>query len=160
METIPPDILQMVQMQAPKKGLEPNLVLAIIKRESDFQQYAMRYEPAFKYFWDPEGFSRKVRVSIETERIGQATSWGLMQIMGAVAREYYFTRPFGLLFEPETNIEYGCRHLKTFFTRYGNIQDAVASYNAGSPRLASDGKLVNQPYVDFVLTYKSVLDKA
>lgn len=159
METIPPDVYQIVQTLAPKHKLEPNLVLAIIKKESDFQQYAMRYEPAYKYFWDPEGFSRKVRVSIETERVGQAISWGLMQIMGAVAREYYFTRPFGLLFEPETNIEYGCRHLKQFMQRYGNTLDAVASYNAGSPRLASDGKLVNQGYVDFVLTYKATLDR-
>jgi soluble lytic murein transglycosylase-like protein len=63
-----------------------------------------------------------------------------------------------MVFKPETNITLGCRHLRSFMERHKNVVDAVASYNAGSPRKGPDGKLVNQSYVDSVMAKKKALD--
>jgi soluble lytic murein transglycosylase-like protein len=78
------------------------------------------------------------------------TSWGLMQVMGAVAREYGHEGHCGLLFKPEIGLDYGCRHLKMYFDKFSDWKDAVASYNAGSPRKREDGSYQNQAYVDKV----------
>jgi soluble lytic murein transglycosylase-like protein len=50
-------------------------------------------------------------------------------------------------------LRYGIRHLLKFYTKYGDWPDALAAYNAGSPRKAADGKYLNQSYVDKVLKF-------
>lgn len=71
--------------------------------------------------------------------------------MGLVAREHGFSGPLERLFIPEVNLLYGCLHLARFWERYGNLEDVVASYNAGSPRRGPDGKYVNWAYVARVM---------
>ena len=154
-----PEIMTIVTAMAAKYGLDKNLVLAIIKKESDGEVYTQRYEPDFRYFFDPISFSRRLRISVETERMCQSTSYGLMQVMGAVFRERGFVRYLAECFDPVINIEYGCKHLQSFYQRYNNIIDAVASYNAGSPRKVPDSNMyINQHYIDSVLAHKKKLD--
>ena len=91
-----------------------------------------------------------------TERIGQMCSWGIMQVMGAVAREHGFTgKPsdFPKLCTIPDGLLYGCLHLVKFRARYSAWPDVIASYNAGSPRrsLGPDGPYMNQSYVDKVI---------
>ena len=156
---ITPEIMKVIRQVANKHGLSPSLVAAIVEQESAGEVYTQRIEPDFRYFFDPLTFSRRLRVSVETERMCQATSWGLMQIMGAVCRERGFMKYFGEIFQPEINLEYGCRHLKSFLDLYKTEVEAIASYNAGSPRKASDGKgFVNQHYVNTVLELKKKFD--
>ena len=85
---------------------------------------------------------------MDTELIAQKTSWGLMQVMGTVARELGHRGWLSELCEPERGIYYGCLHLKKLMDRHGNLSDTVAAYNAGSPRRDVNGKYVNQEYVD------------
>ena len=92
-----------------------------------------------------------------TEEVGQKTSWGYMQVMGSVAREHEFRGWFPELCIPEVGIEYGARHFHKFFKKYGDLKQAISSYNAGNPAIISDGKgklvFKNQIYVDKVLDY-------
>ena len=89
-----------------------------------------------------------------TERVGQMCSWGLMQVMGAVAREYGFKGYFPQLCDPVVGLRYGCLHVTKFRAKYGQWSDVIAAYNAGSPRRepTNPWSYVNQFYVNKVLT--------
>lgn len=134
--------------------IEPELIMAIIKTESSFNKDAVRYESNWKYFFETGQHAKRLEITIITETIMQATSWGLMQVMGSVAREHGFTGPMHNLTIVSDNLFYGCKHLKKFMDKYKNIPDAVASYNAGRPVMINN-KYKNQAYVSKVLNLLS-----
>lgn len=139
-------------------NLEPNLIAAIIQKESGGDPFAIRYEPNFKYLLEPKIWAKKMRVTEATETQLQKFSFGLCQIMGATARDLEFSGPFALLFEIEENLFYGCKYLADRFGKYkGNKIKAIAAYNAGSPRYNDQGVLVNLPYVHDVLALEKLL---
>lgn len=151
--------------------VDPHLVSAVILVESGGNVYAWRTEPVYRYLWDvvqnkpfrkltdaeqnteiaPADFRAKVG-SRNTEWIGQQASWGPMQVMGAVAREFGFTEHFPNLCG-EQGVHYGCRVLAKLQTRHlanGGYAAVLAAYNGGSPQIVN-GKYRNQDYVDKVL---------
>ena len=133
--------------------ISPDLVQAMVQQESGGDPWAYRFEPDFydRYIKNNEKVTAPAGVSLVTEQIGRATSFGLMQIMGQVARERGFQgRYLTALCEPTVGLLWGCRHLARFFERHKNLDDAIASYNAGSPRKSTDGTYSNQKYVDAV----------
>lgn len=134
-------------------GVDANLVLAIIEQESGFNQWAIRYEPEFKYVLTADKFATMNRITTQTETQLQKMSIGLMQVMGAVYRELGFTESLAKCFDPSISIYYGCLKIKQLMGRYSSLSDVIASYNAGSPRRDSSGAYVNQHYVDSVLSH-------
>ena len=149
------------------------LILAIIQTESSNSMFAWRTEPNYRYLYDvkkrapfrkltkdemnnekaPADFPYIPSISSRnTEWLGQQASWGPMQVMGAVAREYGFRDAFPALSTAQ-GIYYGCRKLQTlksmWYSKYG-WKGVAAAYNAGSVRFNSDCQLVNQQYVDKV----------
>jgi soluble lytic murein transglycosylase-like protein len=137
------------------------LIYAIIETESGWNPYAVRYEPNWQYLIKiPDKMLNALCITRDTEEQLQKFSWGLMQVMGSVARELNFTGLLTELVNPQVNVNLGIRHFKRFLDKYKKLEDAIASYNAGSPRKKSDGKYVNQEYVDKVLAnykkYKGV----
>lgn len=146
-----------VQQHAKENGLQPSLVAAICSQESAGDPYACRYEPEWHYFKDVAANAKRCRISEDTEKTAQAFSFGLMQIMGSVARERGFIDALPKLFDVDINLHYGCMHLKAFLDKHKNEQHAIASYNAGSPRFTEDGKYVNQLYVNKVIAFKQSL---
>lgn len=132
-----------IKIRSEEFGIDPALTTAFVMVESSGNPTATRYEPNFykRYILPlklppPEGTKR-------------ATSWGLMQLMGQVAREKGFKGEFEELFEPATGLYWSLKHLKHFINKYApNLDDAIASYNAGSPRKTKEGNYVNQVYVD------------
>jgi soluble lytic murein transglycosylase-like protein len=156
------DKLPLEKLEAVSKALNipSNLLAAIVQKESSGNALATRFEPAYSYFWDAKTCAKKLNCSVETELNMQACSYGLTQIMGAVCREYGFTGWFGELYNVDTNLLYGGRHLRKFLAKYpAGITDAISSYNQGSPRKDAKGKYLNQSYVDDVLAFKVLLDK-
>jgi len=143
-----------------KYGLEPELVHAVIQIESAGNRFAIRHEPQWSYYWSVRELAEQVGSSINTERSGQATSWGLMQVMGTVAREHGFRGWFPELCEVEGGIDYGCRHLKVMAERWGTDPARLyAAYNAGSVRMTDGGMFVNQLHVDrFMRYYRELTD--
>lgn len=129
------------------------LVKAIVQVESDGNAWAIRYEIDF-YTRYVAGKHYKVfpGCSFTTEGQMRACSFGLMQIMGQVARELGFDRPFLTeLCNPAIGLEWGCKKLVQQIERYnGNLESVVAAYNAGSARHDASGRLHNQVYVDKV----------
>ena len=120
---------------AKKHGLDPALVCALCEVESAWMPWAARYESGYKwlyiYEFDDEGypyinlsagkrergqqyikFLIQLGCSGQTEVIHQKISWGLMQIMGATARERGFRGWLTELCDPQVNLEWGCKHLR------------------------------------------------
>lgn len=155
--------------------LEPALVLAIVRKESEFNPHAIRFEAGYQYVWDvkrnaafrpltdsektsstpPAGFTAVPGSSRATEWVGQKTSWGPMQVMGAVARQQGFSGWFPELCG-STGIEHGCKALVKLYDRFHTnhgISGVIAAYNAGSPRKLGSGGYINQGYVDDVTRF-------
>jgi len=134
----------------------PKLVHAIMVNESSLDAWATRYEPKWKYFTRVAFYAKELGLTVETESHHQATSWGLMQIMGGTARDMGFDEQLTTLCVPTVNIIVGITYLRHLQGRYGkNLEKIVAAWNAGSPRRDTNGHFVNQDYVDRVMeTYQ------
>jgi len=152
--------------------LDPLLVASFICVESSGNPWAWNPEPHYRYLWDvrkgrpfrpltveerasefpPKDFPAPPGVDPDAEFWAQQASWGLMQLMGAVARERGFKGSFLTeLCTPEVGVWHGCKHLVTYTRRYPDLSDAIAAYNAGSPRRIASGVYENQGYVDKIL---------
>jgi soluble lytic murein transglycosylase-like protein len=152
-------VWEMIPVIAQTYGLETALVAAIVRQESNGNRYAVRYEPGWKYHLDPGKWANKIGCSVSTEMIGQSTSYGLMQVMGTVAREYGFKGWFPQLCEIETGLKYGCQHLRKYFDKWGSEENAISAYNQGSPAKTNDGVFKNKKYVDEVLLHKAAVNR-
>lgn len=141
------ELNQMIDLHPDRGGLPVEAVKAVCMVESAWNEWAYRYEPQYKWL---VGEQLNMTAS---ERIGQQISWGLMQVMGGVAREHGFTGTFPELCGPFIGLKYGMLHLRKYYAKYQNWPDTLASYNAGSPRKNEPGQYLNQGYVDRVLKF-------
>lgn len=113
---------------ATKYGIDVAMVCAVIEQESNWNQWAMRYEPGFF-----DHYIKPMTGLTATEQIARATSYGLMQVMGETAREFGFSGPFiSQLCDPDTGIDFGCRKLQKCFSNHGADENGLLSYNGGS----------------------------
>lgn len=138
---------------AKELGFDSSWLKAIIQTESGGNRLVVRYEPNWKWFLDTKAYAGWLHQTEESEKVCQAMSWGLTQIMGSVARECGYKGYLTKLTDPELNIRLGVVHMKRFKIRYPNGLDWVSSYNQGSPRRGEDLTYVNQVYVNRVLGY-------
>ena len=139
-------------------SLPGDLIAAMMMQESAGDPWATRFEPLFyeKYIKNNEGVKAMPGVSLATEQICRATSFGLLQVMGQVARELGFQGKYlTALCEPQVGLLWGCRQLAKFLKKYQSETDAIAAYNAGSSRKKAGGlTYVNQEYVDGVQAWR------
>lgn len=137
-----------------KYGLDPAIIYGICQTESALNPNAIRYEPAFykKYIEKNEDVLKQASkikgVSVQTELRARAFSFGIMQVMGQVARENGFTGVFLTdLCRTWTGIQIGSKVFAKKLKKYPNMVEAISSYNAGRPTPK------NQKYVDKVLRF-------
>lgn len=106
---VPIDYEQEVRLYAHEFGLEPALVFAVIKTESNFKADATSSKNAH----------------------------GLMQITEDTLNWALFRENEGEehtvkdLYDPEINIKYGCLILSLLMEEFGDTDTALAAYNAG-----------------------------
>ncbi len=133
-------------------GLNPDLVAAICAHESSFNPNVMKYEPTWKYTVNPKPFCKLLHVDSPTEITLQKFSYGLMQCMGSVAREYGFTDYFFKMLQVDNALQYGCKHLKVYLAvNNGDETKAISSYNWGHVEYWPGTSIFkNQPYIDSV----------
>jgi soluble lytic murein transglycosylase len=108
----PLDHLSVVRQWADRRGLETDLVLALIRQESAF----------------------------DTRAVSRSGARGLMQLMPATARELAQAEALPLasddLHRPEINIRLATRYLRQVLDMFeGNVELALAGYNAGPYRI-------------------------
>ena len=101
------DYSEIIEKYSAEFGLEKELVFAVIKAESDFQEKA----------------------------VSKSGAMGLMQIIPTTAK--WIASEFGefyekqKMFEPETNIKYGCFYLRYLFNKFEKLDVVICAYNAG-----------------------------
>lgn len=117
---------------AAKYLLDSALVCALVERESSWNPWATRYEPAF-YRTYIQKFIDSAKIVNMTEATMRATSFGLGQVMGQVARELGFTgRYLTELCDPEIGLDYACRKLQQCVDAHmDNVPGALSQYNGG-----------------------------
>src|SRR5271154_6227826 len=99
MSSAPEQLIAFARAAAAQHSIEPALVCAVVEQESAWDAHAIRYEPAFRArYVAPLGLT-------PTEEIARSISWGLLQVMGQVAREHGFTEKFlSALCEPAAGL--------------------------------------------------------
>jgi len=125
-----PALLALTRTSAVQHLLDPALVCAVVEQESAWDTFAVRYEPAFR--------SRYVApLNLPaTEEITRSISWGLMQVMGQVAREHGFSEmPLAALCDPAYGLNIGCEVLSAKMTAGGGEPSrALQLWNGGANR--------------------------
>ncbi len=162
----------LIAVEAPKRHLPPAFVKAIVAQESSFDPGAIRHEPQINDF-----------------------SAGLMQVLLGTARSMGYQGTSGQpsdlsgIFDPRTNLEYGCRWLSHCLVVAGSLEGAASMYNGGwrpllgfgrpvlrditvclihdqhtgdciKQRLVPAGEYANQDYVNSVMAFKATYEKA
>lgn len=136
----PDKYISVINEYSAQYDLDPYLVLAVIKTESNFNENAESNKGAK----------------------------GLMQIMDSTG-EWIADKlevdnfEYEMLFDPEINIEFGCWYLDNLLLEFDDLSLALAAYNGGSgnvtkwlnnPEYSSDGE--NLTYIPFKETKKYV----
>lgn len=137
--TYPVEYVDLIRQYAGENNIPPAYVAAVIMAESS-------YRP---------------------EAVSSVNAQGLMQILpstaGWIAGKFDESYVEGSLFEPETNIKYGCWYLGFLMDRYdGSMKCASSAYHAGQgtvdkwledPMYSSDGKTLDRIPSDVTGTY-------
>jgi hypothetical protein len=137
---------QIIIEVALRHGLNPAVIHAQARVETELNAWAVRYEPTWRYVCDPAPHAKQNGITVATETTLQMISWGLLQIMGAVARELGFTGPIPSLTVPRIGLRYGCLKMQQLIHKYDQLPLALAAYNAGHP-----GTTAGMAYADKVL---------
>jgi soluble lytic murein transglycosylase-like protein len=122
------ELIALARSTAQRHQLDSALVCAVIEQESAWDSLAIRYEPGFRTL-----YVAPLRLP-PSEEIARSISWGLMQVMGQVAREHDFSGKFlSALCDPETGIEIGCRVLSAKLAAASNdILRGLQRWNGGA----------------------------
>ena len=155
----------LVYHTAAQFGLDPLLVAAIVQQESGGNPWMTRYESTTDHYVVNLGMYRdyasKLGISQQTEYEAEKHSWGLMQVMGFVARELGYDGLLTRILIPSIGINLGCLKLQQLFQKYGDVEKVISSYNQGSPRRTAGGMFFNQKsYVDPVFALYRELERA
>jgi soluble lytic murein transglycosylase-like protein len=131
----------MAKEAAQAASISPELVCAVVEQESSWQPWAVRFEPGFfKTYITP--MVVKGRLPNITEQYLRSFSWGLMQVMGEVAREAGLTDPIPSLCDPKVGLEWGCKVLARKLAKAGgDLRKTLLLWNGGA----------NQSYPDEVM---------
>jgi soluble lytic murein transglycosylase-like protein len=123
-----PGLTAVARDAATRHSLDPALVCAVIEQESAWDPHAIRYEPGFRL-----RYVAPLRLP-PSEEIARSISWGLMQVMGQVAREHEFSGKFlSALCDPATGIEIGCRVLTAKLAgARGDLARGLQLWNGGA----------------------------
>lgn len=149
MAALKPDYIKIIGSYCDTMHVPPNLVKAICRVESNWNEHTLRFEPMFTDLSMVMNYAHKLAISAETEAVCQKTSWGLMQIMGAVARNLGFDDILTKLLVPENNLYFGVKLISELMKRFPIQDDVISAYNRGYPKKAN-GLYLNQKYVDDV----------
>ena len=126
-------LIALARTAAAQHSLDPALICAIVEQESAWDPHAIRYEPAFRTrYVAPLGLP-------PTEEVARSISWGLMQVMGQVAREHGFTaKSLAALCDPATGLAIGCTVFAAKLHAASNSGAASVTNNSDAASVTAD----------------------
>lgn len=125
--------IPLIKTYAEKYAIDFPLLAAVIEQESQFNCWAIRYEPAFYTRYVAPLLASKHILDI-TEAEARAMSWGVMQVMGQVAREFGYGGPLPKLCDWETGLDIGCKVLKNKLASAQKVEDGLERWNGGASK--------------------------
>ena len=174
-----------LEAAAARSSIDPLLLTALVEHESGNDPHAWNPEPRYRYLWNVRTrapFRRVTELELvskfppndfptlagdpDQEWWAQQASWGLTQIMGAVAREHGYRGRYltALVVDVAANLELGAEHLASQITwarrEYVGLESGrqalatragLAAYNGGRGGNSPKGPLRNATYADRVL---------
>ena len=143
---VPSQLIVLARKAAAAQSLDPALVCAVVEQESAWNPWAMRYEPLFFAKYVASLYTNnKISAS---EAYARGFSWGLMQVMGQVARETGFDALFlSALCDPEQGLALGCKVLrKKIDAMAGDTMRGLLAWNGGSNRAYPAQVLARKPH--------------
>lgn len=134
------ELQAIARQKASEHGIDPALVCAVCEQESAWHPWAVRLEQGFFVRYVPQA----IKENDPLEAVCRAASWGLMQVMGQVAREFGLDEPIpDMARNPAVGIEMGCRKLARSIEKHnGDLHTVLQEYNGGG----------NPHYADEVMT--------
>jgi soluble lytic murein transglycosylase len=127
------------KLRVPRRG-EYDGLIGLTARENEVEPALVKAVIAAESNFDPEAVSRK-------------GAQGLMQLMPVTATDLGVDDPL----RPTENVRGGTRYLRLMLDRYGDLERALAAYNAGPAAVDRYGGIPpyreTQDYVRRVLTY-------
>lgn len=113
------------------QGINLALLCAVIEHESNWDPWAIRYEPGFFAAYVLR--KQELLNLSDTEARARAFSWGLMQILGETARELGFSGNMASLCDPATGVEWGTKKLVQCLNQHvGDVDTGLLRYNGGA----------------------------
>lgn len=144
-------LVQIVELEAATQKLDPILLLAICTHESSFDPFRAKTEASYRWLSLPNGHALRLGITYETEVALQSISYGLMQIMGATARQFGYNGQLAeLAGNPSISLHFGTLYLQHCLKLYPKLEDTISAYNAGHPEEIANGIYRNQSYEDAV----------
>ena len=143
---VPSQLVSLARKAAAAHSLDPALVCAVIEQESAWNPWAMRYEPAFFAKYVANLYTNnKITAS---EAYARGFSWGLMQVMGQVARELGYDATFlSALCDPEQNLAIGCKLLRKKLDAMDNdVARGLLAWNGGANLAYPSQVLARRPH--------------
>ena len=113
-----------------------NIILKINYPQT-YSEYVEKYAQEFEIEKELIYAMIKAESNFKAEAISNKEAIGLMQILESTAKEVAEELELELeitkeeILNPETNIALGSKYLSNLIKKYGNIELAIASYNAG-----------------------------
>jgi len=109
------------------------------RRLSRGEMNSLAERKAWEYGLNPELVKSVIEVESSWNPYARSRkgALGLMQLMPETARELGVSNPF----DPEANIDGGTRYLKYLVERFGDLELALAAYNAGPTVVEKYGKI-------------------
>jgi soluble lytic murein transglycosylase-like protein len=142
----PFQLIALARRAAAAQALDPALVCAVVEQESGWNPWAIRYEPAFFAKYVANLYTNnKISAS---EAYARGFSWGLMQVMGQVARETGFGAAYlSALCDAEQGLATGCKVLrKKFDAMAGDTIRALLAWNGGANPAYAVQVLARKPH--------------
>ena len=143
---VPSQLIVLARKAAAAQSLDPALVCAVVEQESAWNPWAMRYEPLFFAKYVASLYTNnKISAS---EAYARGFSWGLMQVMGQVARETGFDALFlSALCDPEQGLAIGCKVLrKKIDAMSGDTTRGLLAWNGGGNPAYAAQVLARKPH--------------
>ena len=142
----PPHLLVLARNAAAAQSLDPALVCAVVEQESGWNPWAMRFEPHFFAKYVAAQYTNN-RISA-SEAYARGFSWGLMQVMGQVAREAGFDALYlSALCDPEQGLAIGCQVLrKKLDAAKGDTARGLLAWNGGANPAYAAQVLARKPH--------------
>jgi len=144
--SVAPELVVLAKRNAISFALDPALVCAVVEQESAWNTFSMRFEPAFFAKYVASLYTNnKVTAS---EAYARGFSWGLMQVMGQVARESGYDAPFlSAICDPQQGLALGCKVLRRKFdVSGGDTTRALLAWNGGANAAYPAQVLARRPH--------------